>query len=125
MFQKVSRVVVVTIFTLISASLFAAQLVDINKADAVTIAENLNGIGDAKAKAIVAYRVLHGDFKNADELIKVKGIGTKLVDRNKELISFSKASVTPVSTPKLAESASKDKPIVLPAAKKDVTAPLN
>lgn len=124
MFQKASKVVAVAFLALISSSLFAAQLVNINKDDAVTIAENLNGIGDAKAKAIVAYRVLHGDFENADELIKVKGIGAKLVDRNKELISFAKALATPGSTPKLAGGESTKQPIVQPVAKKDAKAPL-
>ncbi len=124
MFQKITRVVVVSLLTLVSSSLFAAQLVNINKADASTIAENLNGIGSAKAKAIVAYRVLHGDFKNADELIKVKGVGMKLVDRNKDLISFSGKPETPVSTPKLAGSTSINKATVQPVTKKDAKAAL-
>jgi len=69
---------------------FAAQIVDINNADVATIAENLNGIGEAKARAIVAYRAEHGVFIDEQDLIKVKGIGTKLVERNRSLISFGK-----------------------------------
>ena len=68
----------------------AAQAVDINNADAATIAENLNGIGDAKARAIVAYRAEHGLFVDEQDLIKVKGIGAKLVERNRSLILFGK-----------------------------------
>ena len=68
----------------------AAQAVDINNADAATIAENLNGIGEAKARAIVAYRAEHGLFVDEQDLIKVKGIGAKLVERNRSLISFGK-----------------------------------
>jgi len=68
MYQKLCKAVAVTLITLFSSTLFAAQIVNINKADAVTIAENLNGIGNAKAKAIIAYRALHGDFKSVDVL---------------------------------------------------------
>jgi len=64
----------------------AAEAVNINTADAVLIAKNLNGIGLKKAKAIVAYRDKHGKFKSAQDLAKVKGIGSKTVAKNKEYI---------------------------------------
>lgn len=73
----------------------AAEPVNINTADASTIAANLNGIGDSKAKAIVAYREKHGPFKSADELVQVKGVGLKTVDKNRELIRVSAASGAP------------------------------
>lgn len=37
----------------------------------------LPGIGPKTAEAILAYRQNNGDFKNIDELTKVKGIGVK------------------------------------------------
>lgn len=122
MFQKVSKIIAVTILALISSSVFAAQLVNINKADAVTIAENLNGIGDAKAKAIVAYRLLHGDFRSQDDLVKVKGIGNKLVERNRDLISFAKGSASSGSVAKLKDSQAVEKTEVAPTVKKDASA---
>ncbi len=67
-------------------TLFAGQPVDINTADASAIATSLNGIGDAKARAIVDYREKNGPFKSADELVNVKGVGLKTVDKNRELI---------------------------------------
>lgn len=57
--------------------------VDINHADAATIAKELSGIGPAKARAIVEYRQKNGAFRSADELTKVKGIGAKMVERNR------------------------------------------
>ncbi len=63
--------------------------VNVNTADAQTISEELNGIGMAKAKAIVEYRKKHGPFKNADELSLVKGIGERTVDRNRADIQVS------------------------------------
>jgi competence protein ComEA len=71
---------------LLSLSAFAAQPVNVNTADAETIAENLSGVGLSKAQAIVAYREAHGTFKHADELVNVKGIGLRTIDKNREYI---------------------------------------
>jgi competence protein ComEA len=57
--------------------------VDINTADAATIAKELQGIGLSKAQAIVAYREKNGSFKNAEDLRKIKGIGAKTLERNR------------------------------------------
>ena len=77
-----------TIFAslLLSLSVLAAQPVNVNTADAQTIAENLTGVGLSKAQAIVAYREAHGTFKHIDELVNVKGIGLKLIDKNRDYI---------------------------------------
>ena len=60
--------------------------VDINTADAETIASQLKGIGLSKAKAIVEYRKKHGPFKRPDDLSLVKGIGEGTVELNRENI---------------------------------------
>jgi competence protein ComEA len=65
--------------------------VDINRADAATIAKELNGIGLSRAQAIVAYREKNGSFKSADELRKVKGIGAKTLERNRPNIRLEGA----------------------------------
>lgn len=58
----------------------AAAAVDINSADAKAL-ETLNGIGPAKAAAIIDYRKKNGSFKSVDDLGKVDGIGDKTVDQ--------------------------------------------
>jgi len=63
----------------------AAQ-VNINTADAATLARDLKGVGLKKAEAIVAYRQKHGPFRSADELALVKGIGPSLISKNRDSI---------------------------------------
>jgi competence protein ComEA len=67
-----------------------AEIVNINKADAAALAQNLNGIGEAKAQKIIEYREQHGGFQSIDELAKVPGIGAKTVERNRDSISLDK-----------------------------------
>ncbi len=66
--------------------------VNVNKADAETIAAELNGIGIAKAKAIVEYRRKHGPFRSVEDLSLVKGIGDRMVEKNKSDIKLSDGS---------------------------------
>jgi competence protein ComEA len=75
----------VLVFGLSSAAL-AAEPVDVNTASAEQLAEALNGVGEAKAEAIVAYREANGPFKHIDELINVRGIGMATVDKNRDTI---------------------------------------
>ena len=69
-----------------------AMRVDINTADAAALAAALNGVGLAKAEAIVAHRKEHGPFKSAEQLAEVKGIGLKLVEKNRDRIQVGAAS---------------------------------
>jgi competence protein ComEA len=65
--------------------------IDINKADAKTIAKELDGIGLSRAQAIVEYREKNGAFKSVDDLRKVKGIGAKTLEQNRSNIRFEGA----------------------------------
>jgi len=68
---------------------FAATPVNVNTADAATLANSLDGIGPAKAAAIVAYREEHGPFKTVDDLSHVKGFGPATMERNRSAILLS------------------------------------
>ncbi|MVV48185.1 helix-hairpin-helix domain-containing protein [Pseudomonas sp. PB120] len=63
--------------------------VDLNGADAPTLQRELSGVGEAKAKAIVAYRDSNGPFASVDELLEVKGIGKAILDKNREIIEVN------------------------------------
>ena len=47
----------------------------------------LKSIGPAYAKKIITYRDTNGPFANPEDIIKVKGIGQKTYDVNKDRIS--------------------------------------
>ncbi|MBT8048615.1 MAG: helix-hairpin-helix domain-containing protein [Xanthomonadales bacterium] len=73
---------------------WAAQPVNVNKATAAEIAENLKGIGLSKAQLIVDYRDANGTFVHVDELVHVKGIGIKTIDRNRGMILLQDQEAT-------------------------------
>ena len=68
---------------ILTASVTQAAPVNINTASAEEIANALNGIGLAKAEAIVAYRETYGLFSRADEIVFVRGIGDSTYEKNK------------------------------------------
>jgi competence protein ComEA len=69
--------------TLLMVQLVQAEPVNVNTADATALAKALNGIGPAKAKAIVSYREKNGPFKSVDQLAMVEGITQKLIEKNR------------------------------------------
>ncbi len=86
MFTKIATALVLAMACSLPA--FAATAVNVNKADAATLAKSLDGVGTAKAQAIVAWRTAHGPFKSASELAQVKGIGPSLLERNRDAIKL-------------------------------------
>ena len=87
--------------TLLLTQLVQAEPVNINTADANALAKALNGIGPAKAKAIVSYREKNGPFKSVDQLAMVEGITQKLIDKNRADIKLGGAekSAAPAAAP--------------------------
>jgi len=75
---------------LLSLLIFGAVLcfaaVDINKADKAELM-SINGIGEAKANAILEYRKVNNCFSSIDELKEVKGFGDKFLEKNRSNIA--------------------------------------
>lgn len=70
------------------ASMLMNKKIDINKA---TIAElkMLPGVGEKTAEAILAYRIKVMKFDSIEELMKIKGIGSKKFEKVKDYIVVS------------------------------------
>lgn len=79
---------------LLAGTAFAneTQKVNINTADAATLARALHNVGQAKAEAIVAYRDENGPFRSAEQLAMVKGIGMRTVEQNVDRIEVGAAT---------------------------------
>ncbi len=105
--MKNVRAVLMVLCMACVAPLAQADKVDINKADVAALQENLNGVGPAKAKAIVDYRNKNGEFKSIDDLTQVKGVGPALIKKNRSDLSLSGGATTGSKTGGSAKRASK------------------
>lgn len=82
----------ITLLTLIlgASTAFSADTpqpaLNINNASIEQL-EKINGIGARKAQAIVEYRLQHGNFVQVDDIVKVKGIGTSFLEKNRAWLS--------------------------------------
>jgi len=74
------------LFLLVASFGAFATAVNINTADADTLASELNGVGAAKAAAIVAYRESNGPFRQLEDLLQVKGVGEKILEKNRGIL---------------------------------------
>ncbi len=81
------------LLSLFALNCFAAP-VNINTADAKTIADALSGIGPSKAEAIVKYREEHGPFQAPEDLLEVSGIGEKSLENIKGDLLFENTGTT-------------------------------
>ena len=76
-------------FTLLLSSTSLLAAININTANANQIADVMKGVGLSKAQAIVTYREQNGQFKSVDELSRVKGVGAKTVEKNRENLAVT------------------------------------
>ena len=60
--------------------------VDLNTADIQELM-GIPGIGEAKAKSIIAYREQNGSFQSAEDVMKITGIKEGLYSRMKDYIT--------------------------------------
>lgn len=76
----------------------AMAAIDLNTASQQEL-ESLNGIGPAKARAILDYRAKQGPFKSVDELNNVPGIGDKTLEKLRKDIAVTGKSATAQAKP--------------------------
>jgi competence protein ComEA len=75
---------------LFASSLMAAPPVDINTAGAEALAEAIDGVGIKRAERIVRYREENGPFKSVDDLVKVQGIGDRILEQSRDRLRVGK-----------------------------------
>jgi len=63
-------------------------VVNVNTASAEEL-QLLPGVGESRARAILATRSARGGFRAVDELVEVKGIGTILLERLRPFVAVS------------------------------------
>lgn len=71
---------------MLAAGIGLAGPVNINTADADTLARELNGVGPATAAEIIRDREANGPFETPEALMRVRGVGERVFERNRELI---------------------------------------
>ncbi len=79
-------VIFVTLLFLFTGTAFAA--VNLNTATQAEL-ESLQGIGPAKAKAIIEYREKNGAFTSVDDLTKVAGVGPGIVKQIRDAVTVT------------------------------------
>jgi len=69
----------------------SAQTVDLNKAGIGELS-TVPGIGQVMAQRIIDWREEHGPFKRVEDLMKVKGVGEKKLERLRPYIKVGRSS---------------------------------
>lgn len=70
----------------LGSGLAVAGPVNINTADEETLAAELEGVGPALAAAIVRDREENGSYESPEAIMRVRGIGQRVLDENRESI---------------------------------------
>ncbi len=102
-------VLITAAMLLFTSVTMASEVVNINRASAAAMIENWKGIGEVKARAIVAYRKKNGNYSSIDDLLNVTGIGEGLIKKNRRYMSVSKGLVKPTGKTSSASSTSSAK----------------
>ena len=70
--------------SLLVPGVLLAGPVNINTADAETLAAELDGIGPALAAAIIRDREENGRYEAPEEIMRVRGIGPRVLEDNRD-----------------------------------------
>lgn len=107
----------ISAFILFAVSpLFALDKININKATVQEL-EQLKGVGPKIAQKIVDYREKNGPFKKPEDITLVQGIGPKILEENKELISVGEDAAPGAGVAPAAPVSEKAKDNAQPASK--------
>jgi competence protein ComEA len=82
-------------------------LTDVNTADEGQL-RHVKGIGEVRARAIIAWRTKNGPFRSINDLRRVKGFGDKTLTKVAPALSISGRPATPTQNPKPIVIKSKD-----------------
>lgn len=66
----------------------AVSVIAVNSATVEQL-QTLPGIGEVTARRIVEYRKAHGPFRQAEDLLQVKGIGAQTLEKLRTRISLN------------------------------------
>jgi competence protein ComEA len=78
-----ARHLLACVILLVAGAVYAGEPININTADAESLASAIHGVGIKKARDIVSYRQKNGPFETLDELTEVSGIGMQTVERSR------------------------------------------
>ncbi len=70
--------------------------------------ESLNGIGPAKAKAIIDYRLKNGSFKTLEEIDNVPGVGAGIMGKIKNDVTLTGATTVKVKADTSSKKANRE-----------------
>ena len=86
--RRIVLLVALAMVMAFSAPSWAADAgkINLNKATAAELSQ-LKGIGMKYAERIVEFRDKNGPFKQVEDLLKVQGIGPKILEKNKDRIT--------------------------------------
>ncbi|QIT54640.1 ComEA family DNA-binding protein [Aquisalimonas sp. 2447] len=87
MWKTIRLVFLSLCLSVVASGVALADTVDINTADAPTLAEQLTGVGDARAQAIVDYRETNGAFASVEALTDVDGVGPSTLENNRDRLT--------------------------------------
>jgi len=89
-----------------------ASPVNINTANAEQL-QQVPGIGPATADKILKMRKAYGPFKSVDDLLAIRGLGQKRLDKMRKYLTVGKSTASkaaPATQPAPAEQKAPDKP---------------
>lgn len=100
-----------------------AHPININTAGAIDL-QQVPGIGPSTAQKILDTRKSYGSFKSVDDLLAIKGIGPKKLEKMRKYLTVGKPpSKKQSSSPQTATAPAKPPPVKSPAEQTGTPAP--